>query len=73
MKRLLSLLLVVCLVFGLAAQAIAATLTPSADKTEVQAGEQIVVTLALDEAITGLSQLEYLLYYDDNLFENPTG
>ena len=73
MKRLLSLLLVVCLVFGLAAQAIAATLTPSADKTEVQAGEQVVVTLTLDEMLTNMNSLEYNLYFDDRFFENPVG
>ena len=67
MKKTLSFLLVLCLMFGLATSAFAATVTPAADGTVTSEGE-VVVTLTLDEDMTDVLTLSYKLYYDSSLF-----
>ena len=67
MKKTLSFLLVLCLMFGLATSAFAATVTPAADETVTSEGE-VVVTLTLDETLTDIQTLGYKLYYNSELF-----
>ena len=50
MKKALSMLLVVCLMLSLSVSVFAATMTPVTDKAAIAAGEDVTVTLTLDEA-----------------------
>ena len=68
-KKVISLVLCFCMMFGFTLEAFAACVTPSADKTSVAAGENITVTLTLDENIDNCFSFEYYLYYDANKFE----
>ena len=68
-KKVISLILCFCMMFGFTLEAFAACVTPSADKTSVAAGENITVTLTLDENIDNCFSFEYYLYYDANKFE----
>ena len=69
MKKFVSVLLALTLIFSMAATVLAATVTPSADKTLVHAGETVKVTLSLDEAIADTITVAYCLYYNPALFE----
>ena len=69
MKKFVSILLAFVLVFSMTATALAATVTPSADKTLVHAGETVKVTLSLDEAIADTITVAYKLYFNANLFD----
>ena len=69
MKKALSFLLVLCLMFSLSVSALAATATPTVDKTEIKAGEDVTVTLSLDKPIENLWAIGYNLYVDSDLFE----
>ena len=69
MKKFVSVLLALTLIFSMAATVLAATVTPSADKTLVHAGETVKVTLSLDEAIADTITVAYKLYFNANLFE----
>ena len=69
MKKFGSILLAFVLVFSMTATALAATVTPSADKTLVHAGETVKVTLSLDEPIADTLTVAYCLYYNPALFE----
>ena len=69
MKKFVSVLLALTLIFSMAATALAATVTPSADKTLVHAGETVKVTLSLDEAIADTITVAYCLYYNPALVE----
>ena len=69
MKKALSFLLVLCLMFSLSVSAFAATATPAVDKVEVKAGEDVTVTLSLDKPIENLWAIGYNLYVDSDLFE----
>lgn len=68
MRKLLSLLLAVVMVFSLAAAAFAATVTPSVSVAQIHAGDDVTVTLSLDETISGVASFEYYLYFNANLF-----
>lgn len=69
MRKVISLLMAVVLVFGLAAPALAATIDQSASAETVTAGDQIVITVTLDETLENLIAFDYELYYDSTLFE----
>ena len=69
MKKTVSVLLAVLLMFSLSVSAFAANLTPSADKTAVKAGETVTVTLSLDEDIANTLTIAYKLYFDASLFD----
>ena len=56
MKKTLSILLAVVLLLSLSVNALAAEMTPTADKNTLSAGEEVVVT-------------NYKLYFDDSVFE----
>ena len=67
-RKLISAILVLCLVFSLSASALAAEITPSADKTSVEAGSDVTVTLRLDEDILDVATISYVLRYNASLF-----
>ena len=70
MRKVLSLLLAVVLVFGLAAPALAATVNQTViGTTELNAGEELTITVTLDETLNNLIAFDYELYYDSSLFE----
>lgn len=68
MKKVITMLLAVCLVLGLSVGAFAANMTLTADKTVVKAGESVKVTVSLDEDIADVVTLAYKLYYNADLF-----
>ena len=51
MKKTLSILLAVVLLLSLSVNALAAEMTPTADKNTLSAGEEVVVTISLNEDI----------------------
>ena len=69
MKKTLSILLAVVLLLSLSVNALAAEMTPTADKNTLSAGEEVVVTISLDEDIKDIVTLNYKLYFDDSVFE----
>ena len=68
MKKALSMLLVVCLMLSLSVSVFAATMTPVTDKATIAAGEDVTVTLTLDEAIPDVTTISWVLRYDSDLF-----
>ena len=69
MKKTLSILLAVVLLLSLSVNALAAEMTPTADKNTLSAGEEVVVTISLNEDIKDIVTLNYKLYFDDSVFE----
>ena len=69
MKKLTALLLVAVMVFGMTTNAFAATVTPEVSSASVVKGGDVTVTLNLNEAMTGITNFEYRLYFDPALFE----
>lgn len=67
-KRIIALLLTVVLVLSLCPTAFA-TARIGVDKTTVKAGEQVVVTLTNETKLEGITNLDYILYFNDSLFE----
>lgn len=68
MKKILSLLLAVVMVFSLATTAFAASSTWTVSPTEVKAGEDVTVTINLDTTYEGVDTLQYNLYINNELF-----
>lgn len=78
MKKVITMLLAVCLVLGLSVGVFAAKVTPTVDKNVVKAGEQVKVTLSLDKQLENVTTLNYRLYFNADLFDytskvNSTG
>ena len=69
MKKTLSILLAVVLLLSLSVNALAAEMTPTADKNTLSAGEEVVVTISLNEDIKDIVTLNYKLYFDNSVFE----
>lgn len=69
MKKVLPVLLAVVLMLSLSVGAFAASMTPSVDKPSIKAGEQVTVTLSLDENIEDVISIAYKLYFDASLFD----
>ena len=69
MKKTVSVLLAVVLMFSLSVSAFAANLTPAADKEIVKAGETVTVTLSLNEDIANAISIAYKLYFNADLFD----
>ena len=67
-KRILSAVLAVCMLLSLSLSAIAATAGVTVDKSTVKAGEDVAVTVSMDEAVPDLYTLSYKLRYDSSLF-----
>lgn len=69
MKRITSLFLVLVMLFSLTAIAFAQGIIPTPDVTTVKKGEQVKVTMTMEETITGVTTAEFRLAYNENLFE----
>lgn len=69
MKKTLSILLAVVLLLSLSVNALAAEMTPTANKNALSAGEEVVVTISLDEDIRDIVTMNYKLYFDNSVFE----
>ena len=68
-KKIVSVLLVLCLMLSLSVSAFAADLTPATDKTSIAAGEDVTVTLTLNEKIENIVTIQYKLYFNKDLFD----
>ena len=66
MKRLGALILALALLLSATAMA---SVLPEADKTLLQAGETVQVTVKLDAPIEGVYGMSYKLYFDQNVFD----
>ena len=71
MRKIISFLLSITLLLGLAMPAMAATVKQEIvdSLTEVTAGDTVQIDVTLDEAVTGIATFEYRLYYNPELFE----
>ena len=71
MRKIISFLLSITLLLGLAIPAMAATVKQEIvdSLTEVTAGDTVQIDVTLDEAVTGIATFEYRLYYNPELFE----
>ncbi|MBQ7896042.1 MAG: hypothetical protein IJ364_05755 [Oscillospiraceae bacterium] len=68
MKKIISMLLVVCMMLSFSAGAYAASWTPTVENTTVEAGEDVVVKINLDEDMEKITTVAYRLYYNPDLF-----
>ena len=68
MRRIVSILLAVCILLSLSVGIFAIKVTPTVSPASIKAGEDVKVTLTLDETKTDLRTLGYNLYYDKDLF-----
>ena len=68
MKKVVSLFLAFVLTLSLCVPAFALTLKPVPDKTAITAGQDVTVSLDLDEAIEKISTATMRLYFDSNKF-----
>ena len=66
MKKAISLMLALVLVVSLCGSALAATVSPSVNKTTVAAGESVDVTLTLSEKLENIYGLYYYLSFDED-------
>ena len=71
-KRIISVLTALALWLALCAGASAA-LTPAVSPTTLSAGEAVVVTLRISAKMTGVTALDYRVYYDPAVFELSGG
>lgn len=69
MKRITSLFLVLVMLLSLTAIAFAQGIIPTPDVTTVKKGEQVTVTMTMEETITGVTTAEFRLAYNEDLFE----
>lgn len=73
MKQITATALAILLVLNLCVSAFALTLSPVVDKNSVAAGEDVTVTLSLDEAISDVTSLKAKLYFDQDTFAFKSG
>lgn len=73
MKRITATALAILLALNLCVSAFALTLSPVVDKNSVAAGEDVTVTLSLDEAISDVTSLKAKLYFDQDTFAFKSG
>ena len=69
MKRVLSVLLAVCIIFSLSIGVFAATINVSANPSEIKAGEDVTVSVKAADAMDKYFNFEYRLYFDATLFD----
>ena len=65
MKKIVSLLLCLAVMLGVTASALALSVSPGTDRTAVSVGEDITVTLSLDEALKAVNTTVIRVYYDE--------
>lgn len=71
MKRTLSILLTIAMIISLIPAVFAAdvpTMSTTVDKTEVQPGDTITLTLSIDKTITNLNNWEWAIYFDKTAY-----
>lgn len=68
MRKLISLLLTAALIFSLAAPAMAVTVKQETNAAAIKAGEEVTVTVTLDEDVADIIMYQYSLYYNKSLF-----
>lgn len=76
MKRTLSILLTIAMIISLIPAVFAAdvpTMSTTVDKTEVQPGETITLTLSIDKTITNLNNWEWAIYFDKTAYVKTSG
>jgi len=64
MKKITALFLAMLMMLNMAITTLAATVTPELSATEVKAGEDVTVTITLDEAMRDILSFEYYLYFE---------
>ena len=76
MKRTLSILLTIAMIISLIPAGFAAdvpTMSTTVDKTEVQPGDTITLTLSIDKTITNLNNWEWAIYFDKTAYVKTSG
>lgn len=76
MKRILSILLTIAMIISLIPAVFAAdvpTMSTTVDKTEVQPGDTITLTLSIDKTITNLNNWEWAIYFDKTAYVKTSG
>lgn len=73
MKRITATVIAILMVLNLCVSAFALTLSPVVDKNPVAAGEDVTVSLSLDEAISDVTTLKAKLYFDQDTFAFKSG
>ena len=76
MKRILSILLTIAMIISLIPAVFAAdvpTMSTTVDKTEVQPGDTITLTLSIDKTITNLNNWEWAIYFDKDAYVKTSG
>lgn len=76
MKRTLSILLTIAMIISLIPAVFAAdvpTMSTTVDKTEVQPGDTIALTLSIDKTITNLNNWEWAIYFDKDAYVKTSG
>ena len=76
MKRTLSILLTIAMIISLIPAVFAAdvpTMSTTVDKTEVQPGDTITLTLSINKTITNLNNWEWAIYFDKTAYVKTSG
>lgn len=77
MRKLLSMMLVLALIFSMAptvfAEETKPMVTATVDKTEVKAGETVTLSLSIDKPVVHLTNWEFIVYFDDTVYERTGG
>lgn len=76
MKRTLSILLTIAMIISLIPAVFAAdvpTMSTTVDKTELQPGDTITLTLSIDKTITNLNNWEWAIYFDKTAYVKTSG
>ena len=76
MKKVISLLLAIAVIISLVPAVFAddlPTMTVEVDKTEVQSGDTITLTLSIDQTISNLNNWEWAIYFDKDAYVKTSG
>ena len=68
MKKIVSVILTVCLIASMTVTALAATMSAAVNPETIKAGEKVTVTVSLNEKIDNVVTYAYKLYFDADLF-----
>ena len=69
MRKLISLLMAVVMIFSMATTAFAASMVPSVSATEIEAGSDVTITLSLDEPMERMISLGCLIGFNPDHYE----
>ena len=76
MKKVISLLLAIAVIISLVPAVFAddlSTMTVEVDKTEIQPGDTITLTLSIDQTISNLNNWEWAIYFDKDAYVKTSG